>query len=97
MESGEFRAARSEEMYDIGPDSGHTSLSQSEPVIMAGHFNVDETGSITEFDNWSGHYWPQDEAGYTPVEQVARAAFGRFGLSKQIANATWSPISYSRG
>jgi RHS repeat-associated protein len=97
MENGEFRAAQSDEMYGIGPDSGHTSLSESEPVIMAGHFSVDGTGSITEFDNWSGHYRPEDDPEYTPLEQVARAAFGRFGLSGEIANATWSPISYSDG
>ena len=83
--------------YRIGADSDHTSLSECEPVIMAGHFSADTAGSITEFDNWAGHYRPQDEPGYTPLRQVARAAFVRFGLSKQIANAIWAPLSYGCG
>jgi hypothetical protein len=47
---------------------------------MAGHFEVDDAGELSEFSRWSGHYMPEETPGYTSLERVARAAFARFGL-----------------
>jgi large repetitive protein len=95
MRGGGLRAMDSDVMHDLDPSSGHTSLSEGEPVMMAGTFTVDETGAITEFDNYSGHYTPRDVSGYTPMEEVARAAFARYGLPAPAAGA-WDPLPWLR-
>jgi hypothetical protein len=85
MRGGALRAINSDDMWDLEPSAGHTSLAEGEPVIMAGGFKVDDTGAITEFDNNSGHYMPRDTSGYMPLEEIARAAFARHeGLCKTL-------------
>jgi len=93
MPDGSLRAALTDNMFAQAEAPGHTSLAECEPVTMAGTFQVDETGNIFEFDNMSGHYMPQETSGYAPLEQIARAAFDRFGLPEPGANA-WEPVPW---
>jgi hypothetical protein len=93
MRDGALRAINSDAMWDLEPSAGHTSLAEGEPVIMAGTFQVDETGAITEFDNYSGHYMPGETSGYRSLEEIARAAFARYGLSAPGLGA-WDPVNF---
>jgi hypothetical protein len=93
MRGGALRAINSDDMWDLEPSAGHTSLAEGEPVIMAGGFKVDDTGAITEFDNNSGHYMPRDTSGYMPLEEIARAAFAGHGLPAPGAGA-WDPVPF---
>ena len=93
MQGGALRAINSDDMWDLEPSAGHTSLAEGEPVIMAGGFNVDDTGAITEFDNNSGHYMPRGTSGYMSLEEIARAAFARYGLPAPGAGA-WDPVPF---
>ena len=78
-------------VYSLSEFPGHTSLAEGEPVIMAGHFEVDDTGELSEFSRWSGHYMPEETPGYTSLERIARAAFARFGLPQPAADAWRMP------
>ncbi|MEV0393020.1 Hint domain-containing protein [Polymorphospora rubra] len=86
MTDGSLRAMQDDVMFGFG-NAGHTSLGERNPVIMAGRFNVGQ-GQIIEFDNWSGHYQPQNTPGFASLEGIARAAFGRHGLPTPGRN-TW--------
>lgn len=99
---GSLRVMGNEDMWDLNPDAGHTSLAgydaagQPNDVLMAGTFNVNEAGEIDMFDNLSGHYRPgvdpaYNENDYMPLEQVAREAFADFGLPAPLPGA-WSPV-----
>jgi hypothetical protein len=72
MRGGALRAINSDDMWNLEPSAGHTSLAEGEPVIMAGGFEVDDTGATTEFDNNSGHYIPRDTSGYMPRWKKSR-------------------------
>jgi hypothetical protein len=92
MRDGSVRSARSQDMFDIDDTSGHTSLAEREPVFMAGHFNV-SGGRITEFDNWSGHYSPNNSIpGYRPISEVAREALASNGFPG-ARTADWDDIT----
>jgi hypothetical protein len=93
MQGGALRAINSDDMWDLEPSAGHTSLAEGEPVIMAGGFEVDDTGAITEFDNNSGHYMPRETSGYMPLEEIARAAFAGYGLPAPGVGA-WDPVPF---
>jgi hypothetical protein len=62
MDDGSTRAMHNDDIdayndrIPVGdPAVDHTSFTNSEPVLMAGHLKISD-GQITEFDNWSGHY-----------------------------------------
>ncbi|WP_285473472.1 RHS repeat-associated core domain-containing protein [Actinoplanes sp. NBRC 101535] len=60
---------------------GHTSLSERQSVWMAGTFELNESGILTEITNHSGHYKPNDNLpGFRPIEEVARKALGDAGF-----------------
>ncbi|WP_437073140.1 polymorphic toxin-type HINT domain-containing protein [Streptomyces sp. enrichment culture] len=86
MPGGSVRAFH-ESVFDGGVWAGHTSLSRGRPVIMAGTFDV-SNGSITRFDNFSGHYRP-DGSG---MESVARDALNRNGFN--AGGARWDPFRF---
>jgi hypothetical protein len=92
---GSLRAMHDDTMWALESSAGHTSLSGGEPVHMAGTFEVDASGSITSFDNFSGHYQPSEMPGYRPLEGIARDAFAAHGLPAPQAGA-WSPYSFER-
>ncbi|NUT32082.1 MAG: DNRLRE domain-containing protein [Hamadaea sp.] len=84
--SGQARAVHDadlEDLYDQGVWPGHTSLAgfdasgRPNPVHMAGRFTVNN-GSITRYDNWSGHYRPQQYGGRM-LQDIARGAFEAAG------------------
>ncbi|MEU8527616.1 MULTISPECIES: polymorphic toxin-type HINT domain-containing protein [Streptomyces] len=76
---GSVRAIHDEVMKALNPTAGHVSLGENQGVIMAGRFVVDTSGRIIEVDNFSGHYAPKDLPGFTPLEDITRAAFRRHG------------------
>jgi hypothetical protein len=80
MRDGSLRAMHNDDMFGIEPSAGHTSLAGNQPVHMAGTFDVNESGQISRFDNWSGHYGPQNMPGFTPLENIARSAIQGHGL-----------------
>ncbi|MFG1777594.1 polymorphic toxin-type HINT domain-containing protein [Micromonospora sp. NPDC049048] len=84
MKDGSLRAMHNDDMFGLDASAGHTSLAGNRPVHMAGTFVVDEFGRITKFGNWSGRYGPQNVRGFTPLEDIARAAFKRHGLSPGV-------------
>jgi hypothetical protein len=98
---GSLRAIGNADMWDLNPDAGHASLAgydaadHPNDVPMAGTFDVNEAGEIYDFGNLSGHYRPgvdptYNENDYTPLEQVARRAFAKFGLPSPLPDA-WMP------
>jgi hypothetical protein len=87
MKDGSLRAMHNDDMFGLEPSAGHTSLAGNQPVHMAGTFNANELGQITRFDNYSGHYGPQNMSGFTPLEDIARAAFQGHGLSAPLEGA----------
>jgi hypothetical protein len=87
-EDGSLRALKNEEMWDLEGSAGHTSLAEGKPVIMAGTFDV-EDGQIVRFDNYSGHYQPSEQFGFTPLEDVARTEFSGYGL--EPLEGAWDP------
>jgi RHS repeat-associated protein len=91
--NGSLRAMQDDAMWALESSAGHTSLAEGQPVLMAGTFDVDAAGSIFRFDNFSGHYQPSDVPGYTPLEDVARAAFARHRLPAPGAGA-WNPFNF---
>jgi hypothetical protein len=95
MTDGSLRAIATDDMVELagneafGPNGiergvsagvGHTSLAEGGPVHMAGLFQVDESGQIYEYDNWSGHYRPRNASGLTSLQDVAKQAFARYRL-----------------
>lgn len=96
MRDGSLRAIRNDDMHSIDPSAGHTSLADKQPVHMAGEFQVNESGHIAKFDNWSGHYGPQNIPGFTPLEDIARAAFERHGLPAPLPGA-WRYYDFDFG
>ncbi|WP_432181382.1 polymorphic toxin-type HINT domain-containing protein [Streptomyces sp. NBC_00063] len=86
MPGGSVRAFH-EGVFDSGVWAGHTSLSGGKPVVMAGTFDV-SNGSITRFDNFSGHYRP----GGSGMESVARDALNGNGFD--VSGARWDPFSF---
>ena len=77
-----------------GGDMGHANLAEGRNIIMGGMMTIDN-GSITHFDNFSGHYWPGSRGpGAGGLEGVARSAFTRNGLNHYIAK--WVPHKWKR-
>jgi RHS repeat-associated protein len=93
MRNGSLRAMEEEAMWAIDDSAGHTSLAGNQPVHMAGMFEVDELGRIAMFDNWSGHYGPRNMPAYTPLEDIARAAFQKHRLPAPGPNS-WELKSF---
>ncbi|QLQ35328.1 LamG-like jellyroll fold domain-containing protein [Micromonospora robiginosa] len=92
MRDNSVRSMHSDDMFAIDETSGHTSLSGGEPVFMAGHFQA-SGGRISEFDNWSGHYSPNNAIpGYRPISDVARAALENNGFPG-ARSAAWDDIT----
>ncbi|MEV0730194.1 LamG-like jellyroll fold domain-containing protein [Polymorphospora sp. NPDC050346] len=92
MRNGSVRTMFSRDMEAIHDTAGHTSLSEGEPVFMAGHFQVSD-GRIVEFDNWSGHYSPNNDfPGYRPIADVAREALVNNGFPG-ARTADWDDIT----
>jgi hypothetical protein len=89
------RSVRSfhEDVFETLPGAGHTGMTRKRPVIMAGTFDVDDAGSITRFDNFSGHYKPQYDPQNTGLEDITRDAFSRHGFD--LGNARWDPFTYN--
>ncbi|MFJ7264751.1 RHS repeat-associated core domain-containing protein [Streptomyces globosus] len=81
---GSLRAMQNESMWDLNPDAGHTSLGDRQGVLMAGTFDVDENGTISRIDNFSGHYRPTGSRG---MLDVTRRAFRRHGWD--FADDAW--------
>ncbi|WP_051795056.1 RHS repeat-associated core domain-containing protein [Kibdelosporangium aridum] len=63
---------------------GHSSLSERMDVVAAGEFEVNSRGVITEFSNFSGHYWPK-----ATTEDVIVEAFSQHGFD--LDNAKFKP------
>ncbi|MFF7248237.1 RHS repeat-associated core domain-containing protein [Embleya sp. NPDC008237] len=85
---GSLRAMENESMWALNADAGHTSLGDRGPVLMAGTFDVDANGVISEVINFSGHYRPTNSAGFTPLLDVTRRAFRRHGWD--FADDVWN-------
>ncbi|GGM36461.1 hypothetical protein GCM10011608_21370 [Micromonospora sonchi] len=77
-----------ESVYEAGIFPGHTSLSEGNPVIMAGLFDVGPDGRITEFSNFSGHYRP----GGSLLESIARRSLTANGFD--VSGARWNPFQF---
>lgn len=58
---------------------------------MAGTFEVDGDGVISEVRNFSGHYRPRDTPGHTPLLDVTRRAFQGHGWD--FADDVWNYYS----
>jgi hypothetical protein len=86
---GSLRAMEDESMWDLDSGAGHTSMGERQPVIMAGTVEVGESGEITMFDNFSGHYRPSQKPDYDSPEAIAGTAFRNFGLPVP-APGTWT-------
>ncbi|MDG4832086.1 LamG domain-containing protein [Solwaraspora sp. WMMD1047] len=88
MPTGEVRSALNadiEDAFDNNIWPGHTSLAgrdaNGDPnaVIMAGRFTV-QNGRISRYDNWSGHYQPQ-QYGNRALQDIAKRAFTDAGYA----------------
>ncbi|MFF3610069.1 RHS repeat-associated core domain-containing protein [Streptomyces sp. NPDC002463] len=86
-QDGSLRAMQNEEMWELNPDAGHTSLGDGKGVLMAGTFDVGADGSISRVDNFSGHYRPTDSPGSNRLLDVTRGAFQRHGWD--FADSAW--------
>lgn len=71
------------DLWDQNVWPGHTSLARfdaagrSHPVLLAGRFTANN-GRITSYDNWSGHYQPQQYGG-RKLQDIAKGAFTAAG------------------
>jgi hypothetical protein len=92
---GSLRAMNNEQMWALDSSAGHTSLADRKPILMAGTFDVDAAGNVIRFDNYSGHYRPNETAGYESLESIARNAFDRHGLPAPRPGA-WDPHTFGR-
>ncbi|MEO3744764.1 ricin-type beta-trefoil lectin domain protein [Plantactinospora sp. B5E13] len=75
--------------------AGHSSLAEKQPVFMAGNLKV-SGGQIVGYDNQSGHYWPNNFAGYMPVKDVASEALTANGYSL-APGAVWRDARMGQG
>ncbi|RKS68417.1 RHS repeat-associated protein [Actinomadura pelletieri DSM 43383] len=87
-EDGSLRAMHEDDLRRM--NAGHASLADHQSVIMAGVFDVNKVGKIEFFQNWSGHYWPQQVENYRSLEEISRTAFARHGLPEP-GPGTWHP------
>lgn len=85
MEDRSVRAFHSDTYHDAAIWVGHTSLSRRKPVIMAGIFDVNNAGEITEFSNFSGHLRPLWNPHNNALEEIARDAFARHNFPAERA------------
>jgi RHS repeat-associated protein len=92
--AGRAVRAYGQEVRDMIPSPGHTSLAQRQPVIMAGTFEVGADGRISYFSNFSGHYKPGRnpgfEADYDVLRDIALDAFERSGF-RVTEDVVWDP------
>ncbi|MGW4464033.1 ricin-type beta-trefoil lectin domain protein [Micromonospora sp. NPDC004704] len=88
MRDGSVRSMPHDQLDTYGEfGAGHASLAQEQPVFMAGNFTA-SNGQITDWNNGSGHYWPNNAEGYMPVKDVSARALTANGYS-MAPNATW--------
>jgi hypothetical protein len=103
MRDGSLRAMHFDGLDAAG--AGHASLAGQGgiaiqggegPVLMAGEFDVNANGDISQFGSFSGHYRPGDYPGCVPLEDVARQALSDHGLSG-ASTAEWlGPVPVNR-
>ncbi|MFD6716865.1 DNRLRE domain-containing protein [Micromonospora chalcea] len=86
MPNNGVRAVHDDDLADLWDQDvwpGHTSLAgfdaagRPNPVLMAGRFTANN-GKITSYDNWSGHYQPQQYGG-RKLQDIAKGAFTAAG------------------
>lgn len=93
-EDGSLRAMENDSMWTLNDYAGHTSLGDSQGVIMAGTFKVGANGEITKINNFSGHYKPEDSEGFAPLLDITRTAFQGHGWN--FTDDVWIPFVYKK-
>ncbi|MFK0195838.1 polymorphic toxin-type HINT domain-containing protein [Kitasatospora sp. NPDC090308] len=89
---GSFHAMSDRVASRIKGYAGHTSLSDNQPVYLAGQFDVDANGVITMANNGSGHYKARSLGGdFCSLRSIAEEAFANHGLKFQ----KWEEIKFT--